>query len=191
VSIAWTTVENALHAWAVAGSGLATAQVIWALQRGPRPTSAYIALRLTSIARIGHDWLDVLDVDDPDPGEEIEHRARGMRDVAFSVQAFGGIDGAATGATSPVALLEGMVAAVRLPSVRSALQAAKVGVGAIGPVQSLDGLLGRADQEPRALVEMRLHLPSELSDLGTYIEYVELNNQTTGSITWVPEEPSP
>ncbi len=59
-AIDWATVKNALHAWFVAGSGLAAERVVFAGQNIARPAGdgAYIALRMRTIAAIGNDWSD-------------------------------------------------------------------------------------------------------------------------------------
>lgn len=59
--ISWMTVENALQAWPVAGSGLPGASVIWATQNGPRPAVPFIDLRVTIFQQVGVDWLEYAD----------------------------------------------------------------------------------------------------------------------------------
>lgn len=54
-----TAIEDAIHAWVVAGSGLAAGSVIWSMQAGPRPPAPYIAMRIANVTPIGHDWADV------------------------------------------------------------------------------------------------------------------------------------
>lgn len=61
MSIAWSTVEAAIHAWVVASSGLSADNVIWSGQNSKRPTVPYIALRMANIQRIGYDWLEAVD----------------------------------------------------------------------------------------------------------------------------------
>lgn len=56
----WSTIEDAIHDWIAAGSGLANDHVIWADQGGPRPVGPYIAMRLSVMQR-GRDWLDRVD----------------------------------------------------------------------------------------------------------------------------------
>lgn len=58
---AWTTIEDAIHAWIVAGTGLAASAVIWEAQAAPRPTGAYVSMRLGGMEARGVDWLDVVD----------------------------------------------------------------------------------------------------------------------------------
>jgi hypothetical protein len=63
--IAWTTVEDAIQAWVVAGSGLASDHVVWADQPGqsgaprpPRPAGAFIEMSLAVAPAQGYDWYD-------------------------------------------------------------------------------------------------------------------------------------
>jgi len=60
-AIPWTTVEDAIQAWIVAGSGLAADHVIWSDQGGPRPVGQYVAMRVSILANRGRDWLDRVD----------------------------------------------------------------------------------------------------------------------------------
>jgi hypothetical protein len=186
----WTAIENALHAWAVAGSGYAAQKVIWSMQEGPRPTGPYIALRLATIDGIGQDWTDYENIDEPEEGAELRVYARGMREATLTFQAFAGVDGVSTGAAMPLAVLNAVTSAAKLPSVRSALQAAGVGIGEINAAQALEGSLGQAVLEPRAVMEARLFLASEIQETATYIQHVRLENISTGASTWVPEEPA-
>lgn len=173
--MSWADVEDAIHEWVTAGSGLAPGQVIWSQQEGPRPAGAFISLRVMSLRQVGHDWLDVIDVENPEPGAEVEQRSRGVRELQLGVQAFAG---PGTGSTSGLSLLNGIVAAANLPTRRDALNAAGVGVLGFGPSQSIDGMLGTSF-EPRAMLDVRLALVSELSELSTYIQSVEVENEAT------------
>jgi hypothetical protein len=190
MSIAWHTVEDALHAWAVAGTGLAAEQVIWAQQAGPRPEGPYVSLRLITVQPLGQDWSDSADADDPQPGAEIAFRTRGVREAQLSVQCFAGVDGNATGGATPLARLMAMVAIARAPFQQTALNAAGIGVASFGPVQSIDAVLGSSVFEPRAVMDVRLFLAAEVVTVGTYVEFVEIANLNTGTNTWVPEEPA-
>lgn len=58
----WTTVENALRAWVVAGSGLDDDAVRWAEQNAPRAEGPFISMRLMSVSQVGQDWADTVDV---------------------------------------------------------------------------------------------------------------------------------
>jgi hypothetical protein len=58
VSISWDTVERALQAWVVGGSGLPGNQVVWAGQNAARPDDPWISLNVTYIGGVGQDWAD-------------------------------------------------------------------------------------------------------------------------------------
>jgi hypothetical protein len=168
--------ERAIHAWIVSGSQLAAANVRWAHQDSARAAGAWISLKVISDEGIGHDWIDIIDVEDPvvpaegEIGSEIEHRVRSVREIVLSIQCFAG---AATGTASAVSILRRVAMAAKLPAARDALVAGRVGILALGPVQSIAELISTIDFEPRAMLEARLSAVDELSELGTYIETVE------------------
>jgi hypothetical protein len=78
----------------------------------------------------------------------------------------------------PVAILEAVRGSVLLPSAQDALDLAGVGVAWTGPVGFLDGTLSSVF-EPRAVMEIRAFVTSEIIDLGTYVETVEITNEDT------------
>ncbi len=55
-AIQWQQIQSAIKAWVVGGSRLATDHVIWADLKGPRPSTPYIELALTTIVNPAHDW---------------------------------------------------------------------------------------------------------------------------------------
>lgn len=106
-------------------------------------------------------------------GAELEYRARGTRALDLELQALTGpIGTAGAGARShePSATLEAVLAARRLPSVHDALVAAGVGVLRSEAIIALDGDLGMAVFEPRAVVTVHLHVASQVTESGTLIE---------------------
>lgn len=175
MSAAWATIENAVSAWVRAGSGLDSSHVIWERQNGRRPTSAFISLALLSVRPIGQDWLRSEDAEDPEDGADILYTAEGHREVTLQMQCFAG---AATGATSPEAILEGVATAARLPTRRAALSAAGFGLAVpVGPIQSIPGVIGSSLLEPRAVLEVRGFVASDATELGTYIESAEVTDE--------------
>ncbi len=186
--IAWATVERALRAWIVTAAGLPPERVVWAAQGAQRPTgpgTAWISLRIVGIRRRGHDGLTYAEVVDPDPGAEVEFRARGVRECTLSIQCFGG----AVGDDSAQARLDRVVSTVHLPSARAALQVASVGIARFSQVRTVDGFLGAAVFEPRAQVDATFFLAQEVVELGTFIETVELDPEPPlpGDAFVVPE----
>jgi hypothetical protein len=175
--IPWETVEDAIHAWVTAGSGLDASKVIWSQQGGERPKAPYISLRIRSIRQIGQDWLKIQDATAPvTAGSEIKHLAQGQREVGLSLQCFASTAQSGMAAAS---LLESARASARLPTIHQALSDAGVGILQSEPVQSIDGFLGDSQFEPRAVLELRLMLASEVSEFSTYIETVEIENEIT------------
>lgn len=172
--MSWGGIELALRSWAL----VAGVPVIWGQQDGERPAAPYISLLMTSVAEVGHDWLDVIDNPAPSAGAEILHRARGQRRGVLSVQCFAG---PATGDSSPTRLLEAMRSAVRLPSVADALNIAGVAALGFGGVLTLGGAVG-GHFEPRAAMEVYLSLTSEVSETSTYIQHVQITDQITGDV---------
>ena len=58
-AIAWTTIKTAIHAWFVAGSGLAAGRVLWGRHiNRPAGSDAFITLRMREDGAIGQDWTD-------------------------------------------------------------------------------------------------------------------------------------
>lgn len=171
--INWATIENALHAWVVAGSGLPAEKVIWAQQDAPRPAPPFIAMRLRNPQRIGQDWLDVVDAG-VTPGQEIQIKSRGTRTMTLSLQAF---SAASTGINAAVMQLDAVRSVSNLPTVRDALNTAGLGLGPFEGVQSLDGVLSESVFEPRATMGALLFLSSEVSEFATYIETAEITNE--------------
>ena len=55
------SIEDAIQAWIVAGSGLASDHVTWAGQTAPRPTGEFISMRLTMLNRGGRDFFERTD----------------------------------------------------------------------------------------------------------------------------------
>lgn len=175
--------RDALHAWAVAGTGLAAAKVIWsdqgdaATRPATRPAPPYVSMKLiVSDQTRGMDWIDVKNAPAPADGAEIQHTARGPRTATLSVQCFGLAATAADGAggSSPHALLARMKARQRLPTVRDALKAANIGVGTTTGVSDASAVINSATSEPRAVFTATIHYVSEESETGTYIEQAEL-----------------
>lgn len=54
-------IEDALQAWIVAGSGLASDHVTWGGQTAPRPTGEFISMRLDGLGGADWDWNDRVD----------------------------------------------------------------------------------------------------------------------------------
>lgn len=56
-SIGWEDVEDAIHAWVVATSGLDENHVVWSYQGGVAPEYPFIQLTIATSRGVGHDWV--------------------------------------------------------------------------------------------------------------------------------------
>lgn len=171
-----STIEDALHAWVVAASGLAASSVLWSDYEQPRPSGAYIALRLSNVRQIGQDWYHVTNAPAPAAGAEIVTTVWGKRAATLTLQAFGG---APTGTTSPAALLDAVRTKATLPTIRNAINVAGVGIAQFGPVQVVSAGLGSSAFEPRAVMPVELNLTATASEFATFIETVEITDEIT------------
>lgn len=171
----WSTIRAALVAWVRAATSLGAENVFWSQAGRPRPSGRYVELRARRVGVVGRDWVDASTTDTPDPGEEVTHTVRGAREIAVEMQCFEGI-GTST-ADTPADYLERALLAARLPSRVAAFAVAGIGLGKVGPVLAMDGDLGFSVFEPRAVVEVRFHATSEVTELGTSIETVEVTNE--------------
>jgi hypothetical protein len=278
-----TTIEDAIQAWLVAGSGLASDHVIWGGQGNPRPAGEFIEMRLTVLEHRGRDWLDRTDnvftiptltisavstggdtltitghglatgdggitfassltlpapllagvkywpvVIDPNTikvaatfqnavaavpiiidlqsagsgvitivatatavhaGQEIAQKLRGPRRAMLTLECFAGAPtgGAATGTTSPTAVLHDAITSYATEVRSAALAAAGIGVGQIEPIRSVDGVVNSVRLELRAIGTVYLHLASELAETSTYIQVVNVtDNVPTPPLTLPP-----
>jgi hypothetical protein len=160
-------VEDAVHAWVVAGSGLPASHVTWAAEAtggGPVPSGAYISMRLLGVTRVSDDWLISRSA-----GGEIVHHVRGTRHPTLELTCFAG---ERYGAGRAQMVLERVLASIRLPSIAAGLRAGGVGVGVKGRVRVAS--VPRSTMfDPRAIVEVGLHIGIDVSETGQSIESVE------------------
>lgn len=167
-----TPIEDAIFAWVVAGSGLAASQVIWAESRGPIPTGTYISLRLLTTKQISSDWLVSREV-----AGQIVHHVRGTRHPTLEMTCFAG---GHTGSTRAQQVLQRVLTSIKLPTVAAILRAGDVGIGTRGQVRTVQGVRS-AMFDPRAIVEVGLHLVTDISEPGSSIDTVEV--ETPGPVT--------
>lgn len=172
--MSWSTIESAIHAWVVAGSGLAGERVVFSGQNHPRPAKPFVTIRLDLSGPIGVPWLAVSNTAGSPAGQEITRTSGSMKTLGVSMQAF---SDSAAGAASPQAILGAVANAAGLASVRDALNTANVGVNSIGSVQRIDGVINSTRFEPRATMQVTCSVPAEVSETGTYIETVEVTNE--------------
>lgn len=165
----WTTIENAIRVWVKAGSGYGDSAVLWSDQTHARPSGAFITVRLGDTVPLGNDEVEVLTDLGADPGEEIELRAVGRRELSVSVQAF---TPGVTGSSAGRGILSTVQTALALPSVRAALDAAGLTPFDVGSVRNISALVGTAF-EGRAVLDVRFYTNDTASEFTGYIEDVE------------------
>ena len=177
-----TRLENAIHGWVVTGSELTADHVIWGAEAtggGPVPSGTYIAMELIGVNRVSGDWL-ITRVE----GGRIVHHVRGTRHPTLKLTCF---SGARYGVQRASMILERVIAAIRLPSVGKLLAAADVGIGPRGQVRAAS--VPRSTMfDPRATVEIGLHIMLDVSEPGSSIERVNVEVEGRPA-AWVPEPP--
>ena len=105
-------------------------------------------------------------------GAEINNVVRGPHVLTLSLQCFAS---PAVGTANARNYLSRVLSSVTLPSVAAGLVAAGVGVGTWTKVSVLGMTLNMTVFEPRATVTVKLHVASEISETGTYIQTVAVS----------------
>lgn len=160
-------VEVALHSWAQMASGFPASKIIWRRQAGPWPARPFIVLDVGDSQSVGSGWSERTDTVSPQPGGEITYRARGQERLRAS---FDVITDVTTTSQRAMAVLQRIRGYLRLPSVRDLLSAASMGVASFGPINVLDALHNKTQQLSRAQMDCFIYLPTEFTEVGTFIE---------------------
>jgi hypothetical protein len=168
------SLEDAIRVWLTTGSGLAAGQVYLLDQDLRRTeTTARIGFRLgDGRALEGTPELQT-DYNAGRPaGQEVQYTAHTPRELVVSVQAFAPVPADGASSISPARnLLEDCRAALGLPSVRDALNAAGLGVMDAGNVQRIPKVTG-ATFEDRAVLDVRFNLTVTATEKTGYIASV-------------------
>ena len=131
--------------------------------------SPRVSIRLGDLVHIGQDAVDHNFDPSRPAGEEIEVVAKGMRTLAVDLQSFAPTTvGAGTTARSVLAAAQ---AALSLPSVRNALNAAGLGLLEQGTVQRIPSN-ALSQVEDRATLPVRFAVSQSVSERTGYIETV-------------------
>lgn len=169
--IAWQAVEDALRTWTLKNSALPADRVFFADQDLPiAELSPRLVIRLGELEHVGQDTVDhTYDALRP-AGEEIEITAKGMRILTVELQAFAP-ETVGSGLTAR-AILATAQAVLSLPSVRTALNDAGLGLLQQGVIQRIP-MPRQATQEDRAIFTARFAVAQSVAERLTYIEKVE------------------
>lgn len=170
MALNWATIQTALHAWIVAGTGLAVGRVVWANQAMPQPQRPYVTLRLMALAPVGHDGVHSTTNLAAPAGEEVTLTVEGRRHLTVGVQAYAS---AVTGAGTAAELLAKAQTALSLPTVHAGLRAAGLAVLNEGGITDLSALL-ETKFEGRAAMDVRFHCVDEVAEKTGYIATVEI-----------------
>lgn len=188
MSLTWQAVQDALFAAIVSASGLADDRILWSFQdvdepaldnpiTGGNANPAYVKLSLPTIATRGQDWLQIDYDATRAPGQEIEQRPTGFREVPLEIQVFTSSTADGTAANF---LAEQIRTGLLLPSIRDALAAVGVTPFDPGPVNFVPDVVS-ANFRGRATCTVRLYVPAiALSEFTTYIAEVAGTITTTG-----------
>jgi hypothetical protein len=171
----WETVQAAIQAWIVAGSGLAAARVRWADQGGAEPTDVpWISLSVIAEETRGRPWVDVETNPDAAPLADVIHTVRSSNTGTLSIQVF---NAAAQGTSSPLQILKRIRMAAKLPSVSDALSVGGVGLGSFTGARNVGKIANAVYFEPRGVLECRFHTAAEIQETGPMIETVEIDGE--------------
>jgi len=116
-------------------------------------------------------------------GQEIQHLARGLRDVTVVLECY---TGTGVGASMAQAILNRLVSRSVFPSQEDILVGAKIGLIDISRALVIPSRIDVVIFEPRARMELTLCIASEDSENTTYIEHVKITDQITGTTKVVP-----
>lgn len=171
----WGTVQAAIHAWIVSGSGLAADRVRWADQGGAIPTDVpWISLSVIAEDTLGRPWADVAENPDPAPLEDVIHTVRSSNVGTLSIQVF---NAAAQGSSSALQILKRITLARALPSIHAALVAGGVGLGTFTAARNVGRVENAVYFEPRGVLECRFHTAAEIQETGPMIETAEIDGE--------------
>lgn len=195
-AVGWSTIEDAIHDWIVLGSQLAPERIIWGGERAPRPAATtqppatpWIELQFLSVRSPGLPWVEREEIpaDPPEfPLPRLLMRRRNQAEARLQLTCFG------PGRDS-MRLLHDVVS-----THSEDLDLAGVGIGEVGEVTLLPGLRSGLF-EPRAVVEIQLHLSAELTQTyDDYIQHVQLTVEVADPSggppiheeeLWIPDPP--
>ena len=177
MGVDWTTIKGAIHTWAMDGSGLADAKIVFAPAK-VRPAAPYIVISTMALGRVGQDYTRH-SYNAGNDNLDITHE--GMRRFVLQFQAFG-TEGIGTG--SPTDLLDNIVLERESETRHEALNTAKIGVQRFEPILPLGAVIGSSTWEPRAVMLVHTLVPSEVTTTAEYIEFAEIQGVES---YWGPE----
>ncbi len=178
-AINWATIKDALHAWIVAGSGLAAGRVIFSGQNLGRPPGddASITIKFSGIVTEKLWSITYKDNPSPSPGAELLKIAKAEAEITYQLTCWP--PSTATDATEAHSYLQEVIANGQLDARKEVLKAAGIGFPRFETVLPLDGFVNVTRFEPRAVVTFRFYTTAQITQSITYIETVNVELDTT------------
>jgi hypothetical protein len=174
----YTTIETAIYAWALARSGLASTNVLWAFQTTDtqKPTGQFVTLKLDTGSPIGSHPEHVHSYDaGADLGAEITLETLEVVRASLSVQVIGG---GTNGDSSARAVASKLQRSLALDTAREAFLTAGFSILDRGTIQHLPEILD-ADFEARAVFDVQILLSDGVTETIGYIATVQVEDTLT------------
>lgn len=158
--ISFTTVENAIRAWVISGTGFASNKVYFEGQEFVQVARPYATITITSIRKLGLDWGTIAEptVELPNPPNILE----GPRELSISISVY---TNSQLGEQGCLAIGENLITALQLDSVHTALRNARVSVVSTGPVILVPGFEDEIRPVARANVDVVARVMSEKQEI--------------------------
>lgn len=173
MALAWATLEDAIHAFFVAATGLAATSVVWSEQANPQPARPFATLkilsgpvRLSPVDEVRQSYNSGATL-----GQEITHTVVGQREITVSCQVF---SDNVHGASSARAVLAKAQTGLFLPTIRYALNAVGLSVIASDAINDLTELVSNKFQS-RANLDIRFNCVDDASQVHGYIDDAEFS----------------
>lgn len=162
--LSFTNIENALHAWIVAGSGLVADNVLFERDENPRPVGQHIVITY-DITPIGQDWAQL----ESNCDGFIEY-TRGMREVRVRLTCVGG---EGVGDSSTTARLHGVLTYANRKDQLETFSESGLGYLRRGPITNFAGRAG-VKFEPRSQAEVIFSAAEQIEREVSPVEGVEV-----------------
>lgn len=191
--ITWNTIQQGLVDWVKSSMSLDDDHVDFSGQNAPRPSGTWASLKLVELRPLGRPTNHVENNPAPTVGNEILIKSRNQHRVGIEVTVYASLEGKGANllASTPLALLTTFKEAAYVDTRAFALRDAGIGISSFSPILTIDGVKDSTLIDPRAKVTVYFFVASEIIESATFIEFVELENLSTGTSTYVPLDPIP
>lgn len=177
----FSDLEDAISYWVRQTTGLDDAHVLFAEQTGPRPLDgqAFASIRMGGITPLAVvDPVEETYDNTQPPGQEVEQRVAGLREMAVSVQLFGSQNTKVTGDNTASTMALAAQVGLGLPSVKANFEAVGMSLFDNGSIDNVTALKG-TQFEGRSILNVRCYINQTVSEHTGYIETVNLEDDIT------------